>query len=330
VQLEAEGGMLSPFPTHQARNYHPQFPNSPATVTDVITAMRMSERVDGAVEVAKEAKNLVDGLLRSQQKDKGGGAGAGNSAGVVAVAAKQEEVSTELKDVKTKLSFLLESNKSLNQQIQALSPKVQAAENSMSLIRVNVGGKIFTTRKSTFENAEGTFFEGLVNDRFPVDRDEEGNIFIDRDPTHFACILNWLRDRYFSGAWPLEDKSFHHEANFYGLSKDMLGDLLYMAYGYDGSQRLDTIECYNPLTDVWKTVAKMPSPLSSPSCAALGDFLYMTGGKNNDNQAVGTGAVLSPPPAPLSHTLLCPLHSLHAFPRAVSNVNQPTDVASGV
>lgn len=34
----------------------------------------------------------------------------------------------------------------------------------------------------------------------------------------------------FSGEWPLDDKSFHHEANFYGLSKEMLGDLLYMAY----------------------------------------------------------------------------------------------------
>lgn len=55
-------------------------------------------------------------------------------------------------------------------------------------------------------------------------------------------------------------------------------------YGYDGASRLDTIECYNPLLDSWKTVAKMQTPLSSPSCAALGEYIYTTGGKNNDNR----------------------------------------------
>ena len=94
-------------------------------------------------------------------------------------------VTNEVAVVKTTLALLQDQLSDANKQILALSPAPSTAAPSNNLIRVNVGGKVFTTRRSTFENAEGTYFEGLVSDRWEVDRDEEGNIFIDRDPKHF-------------------------------------------------------------------------------------------------------------------------------------------------
>lgn len=90
-------------------------------------------------------------------------------------------VTHDVEGVKTTLALL-------QNQIHALSPAARSPKTSSSskLIKVNVGGKMFTTRRSTFENAEGTYFESLVSDRWEVDRDEEGNIFIDRDPKHFS------------------------------------------------------------------------------------------------------------------------------------------------
>ena len=94
-------------------------------------------------------------------------------------------MTNEVAVVKTTLALLQDQLSDANKQILALSPAPSTAAPSNNLIRVNVGGKVFTTRRSTFENAEGTYFEGLVSDRWEVDKDEEGNIFIDRDPKHF-------------------------------------------------------------------------------------------------------------------------------------------------
>ena len=97
----------------------------------------------------------------------------------------QDQLTNEVAVVKTTLALLQDQLSDANKQILALSPAPSTAAPSNNLIRVNVGGKVFTTRRSTFENAEGTYFEGLVSDRWEVDKDEEGNIFIDRDPKHF-------------------------------------------------------------------------------------------------------------------------------------------------
>ena len=56
----------------------------------------------------------------------------------------------------------------------------------MSAVWLNVGGCLFATRMSTLMESGDTFFSGLV-------RADEGEIFVDRDPTHFRFVLNWLR-----------------------------------------------------------------------------------------------------------------------------------------
>ena len=53
-------------------------------------------------------------------------------------------------------------------------------------IVLNVGGRRFETRKQLLEESD-SFFSGLLK----CEWSEE--VFIDRDPTHFRYVLNWLR-----------------------------------------------------------------------------------------------------------------------------------------
>jgi len=63
-------------------------------------------------------------------------------------------------------------------------------------LNLNVGGHLFTTTKATLTRTGGkdSFFVSMFSGRFPVVRDKNDRIFIDRDGTHFRHILNYLRD----------------------------------------------------------------------------------------------------------------------------------------
>ena len=76
-----------------------------------------------------------------------------------------------------------------------------------SLIHLNVGGKLFTTAKSTLLNSSGnsSFFHGILvrlplfrllsykEGKFGWAKDNNGAYFIDRDGNYFEIILNYLR-----------------------------------------------------------------------------------------------------------------------------------------
>ncbi|CAS01145.1 Protein CBG25769 [Caenorhabditis briggsae] len=61
------------------------------------------------------------------------------------------------------------------------------------IIKLNVGGSLFQTSKSTLTKFDG-FFKTMLETEIPVAKDESGAIFIDRDPKHFRVILNFMRD----------------------------------------------------------------------------------------------------------------------------------------
>ena len=72
---------------------------------------------------------------------------------------------------------------------------------SMSLnriVRLNVGGRIFSTTHETLSWIPETFFTSLLSGRIPSIRDDTGAYFIDRDPEIFQIILNYLRNRHVS------------------------------------------------------------------------------------------------------------------------------------
>jgi len=91
------------------------------------------------------------------------------------------------------------------------------------IVKLNVGGTIFLTASSTLlscphEEQPTYFSQAFGNVSLPVDNN--GAYFIDRDPTYFRHILNWLR----TGKWcpqPFSEDELSElisEAEYYALS----------------------------------------------------------------------------------------------------------------
>lgn len=82
----------------------------------------------------------------------------------------------------------------------------------MSVIILNVGGVHFYTNRSTLASSN-CFFSGLIA------HTDEGctELFVDRDPTNFRYILNWLRGvRVLPEDWQT-CRELQWEADFYGM-----------------------------------------------------------------------------------------------------------------
>ena len=63
-------------------------------------------------------------------------------------------------------------------------------------IKLNVGGTIFQTSKTTLMNTDkGSLLEAIANLDDEGLKDDEGCFVLDRDPSHFRLILNYLRDK---------------------------------------------------------------------------------------------------------------------------------------
>jgi len=61
-------------------------------------------------------------------------------------------------------------------------------------LKLNIGGTPFFTSLSTLMSIKGTYFEVMVSEKWKAQKLEDGSYFIDRDPTVFRFILNFLRD----------------------------------------------------------------------------------------------------------------------------------------
>lgn len=82
----------------------------------------------------------------------------------------------------------------------------------MDVIRLNVGGFVFETSRTTLEHSD-SFFSGLVS----VPSDNNNYFFVDRDPTHFRYVLNWMRG---VRELPEDDAALRElawEADFYSM-----------------------------------------------------------------------------------------------------------------
>ncbi|XP_053710235.1 SH3KBP1-binding protein 1 [Synchiropus splendidus] len=88
---------------------------------------------------------------------------------------------------------------------------------SGDIIHLNVGGKRFSTSRQTLTWVPDSFFSSLLSGRISTLKDEDGAIFIDRDPSLFTPILTFLRTKELHP----RDVSVHmllHEAEFYGIT----------------------------------------------------------------------------------------------------------------
>lgn len=83
--------------------------------------------------------------------------------------------------------------KRLTEYEEVISSMVDKAE-SGSIVKLNVGGVRLMTTKTTLTAVPGSLLGAMFSGRFPLPKDDEGNVFIDRDGEIFRyVILPWLR-----------------------------------------------------------------------------------------------------------------------------------------
>ncbi|EGT47525.1 hypothetical protein CAEBREN_00624 [Caenorhabditis brenneri] len=88
---------------------------------------------------------------------------------------------------------------------------------SGNIVKLNIGGTIFQTTKSTLTKFGG-YFKTRLESGIPLERDDDGAIFVDRSPKHFGLILNFMRDGEVGlPECPNQLKEVLKEAQFYCL-----------------------------------------------------------------------------------------------------------------
>ncbi len=95
----------------------------------------------------------------------------------------------------------------------------------MGIFILNIGGVEFKTSKSTLENKDH-FFAAFVRNQQYEQSDCISLPFVDRDPTHFRYILNYMRGSNILPTDPTTLKELRVEADYYSMNDlvNMLND----------------------------------------------------------------------------------------------------------
>ncbi|XP_020643410.2 BTB/POZ domain-containing protein KCTD17 isoform X1 [Pogona vitticeps] len=108
-------------------------------------------------------------------------------------------------------------------------PPPSPPSNRGKWVRLNVGGTIFLTTRQTLCREQKSFLCRLCQrEELQSDRDETGAYLIDRDPTYFGPILNFLRhgklvlDKDMAEEGVLEEAEFYNIGSLIRLIKDRL------------------------------------------------------------------------------------------------------------
>ncbi|XP_070766430.1 BTB/POZ domain-containing protein KCTD3 [Enoplosus armatus] len=153
------------------------------------------------------------------------------------------------------------------------------------IIQLNVGGTRFSTSRQTLMWIPDSFFSSLLSGRISTLRDETGAIFIDRDPTAFAPILNFLRTKELD-LRGVNISILRHEAEFYGITPLVRRLLL--------CEELDRSSCGSVLFHGYLPPPAIPARKSNPAPAASGS--------SSDERPGPSGAEgftrVGPPPHP--------------------------------
>lgn len=68
---------------------------------------------------------------------------------------------------------------------------MEPGSSSSSIVTIDVGGTRFASLRSTLARSDSFFSAALSSER--EGEREEAFLFVDRDPTHFRFVLNWMR-----------------------------------------------------------------------------------------------------------------------------------------
>ncbi|XP_014819554.1 PREDICTED: BTB/POZ domain-containing protein KCTD17 isoform X1 [Calidris pugnax] len=94
----------------------------------------------------------------------------------------------------------------------------QPAGTQAKWVKLNVGGTVFLTTRQTLCREQKSFLCRLCQgEELQSDRDETGAYLIDRDPTYFGAILNFLRHGKLVLDKDMAEEGVLEEAEFYNI-----------------------------------------------------------------------------------------------------------------
>lgn len=98
-----------------------------------------------------------------------------------------------------------------------MDPEMEKIDLS-EIVKLNVGGQLFTTTKQTLLSVDDSFFTAMFSGCLPILYDSSGAIFIDRSPDLFTIILNYLRTNHVHNVDDSNIEMLRHEAEFYSIT----------------------------------------------------------------------------------------------------------------
>jgi hypothetical protein len=79
------------------------------------------------------------------------------------------------------------------EEYNTMKTRITTIVKGRSKIKLNIGGKIFTTSIHNITSDKESMFSGMFSEEFNHQPDEDGEYFIDRNPGRFDIILEHLR-----------------------------------------------------------------------------------------------------------------------------------------
>eukprot|EP01129_Flabellula_baltica_P011543 TRINITY_DN5078_c0_g1_i1.p1 TRINITY_DN5078_c0_g1~~TRINITY_DN5078_c0_g1_i1.p1 ORF type:complete len:202 (+),score=44.61 TRINITY_DN5078_c0_g1_i1:209-814(+) len=102
----------------------------------------------------------------------------------------KSELLSEVTRLEKEITTLTKEKENVEHIWEHISTEIEKAKYK---IKLNVGGSIFVTSKTTLSSQEGSYFYGLLSNG-NWKPDEDGEYFIDRNPMVFDRILDFMRD----------------------------------------------------------------------------------------------------------------------------------------
>ncbi|XP_026428010.1 FH protein interacting protein FIP2-like isoform X1 [Papaver somniferum] len=125
-----------------------------------------------------------------------------------------------------------------------------------SLVRLNIGGKKFSTTVDTLTQREpDSMLAAMFSGRHTLSQDsEKGPVFVDRDGKHFRHILNWLRDGVIPVLKDSEYLELLREAEYYQLLGLVEGINKVSSWRRDEDEPKENLKAELTRTDIIKCI----------------------------------------------------------------------------
>jgi hypothetical protein len=149
----------------------------------------------------------------------------------------EEAKETAMKEVEAERAHLADVWKDLTGALEKEKAAIQSAAMQGKLpnlpkigpkVRLDVGGHKCTTSKTTLVAEAGSLLARMFDGSTPLEAEEDGSFFLDRDGRHFHHVLNYLRDpaSFLPPADKADVQELLKEAQYYqltGLRDTLLG-----------------------------------------------------------------------------------------------------------